>query len=208
MIDRKRILLLSTVKPLNVSNSWPCNQTLKTPHLLRLRKKMQNAWGHFSPKLHNDGGCVCWRFSWTLGLITVQRPQLPQWQKKNMLFRTITILGAVLVYRYTGEFLLFSYPYMELWRSSLMFRSFVYRYTRTQPDFARILNLFSFLKTQPRAFCLQHKHKSNSNGARKHHISRIHTKHALNRRIYLVKYFITGCKIKSESFQFPLPHKH
>ena len=41
--------------------------------------------------------------------------------------------GAVLVYRYTGEFLLFSYPYMELWRSSLMFRSFVYRYTRTQP---------------------------------------------------------------------------
>ena len=75
-------------------------------------------------------------------------------------------------------------------------------------DFARILNLFSFLKTQPRAFCLQHKHKSNSTGARKHHISRIHTKHALNRRIYLVKYFITGCKIKSESFQFPLPHKH
>ena len=43
--------------------------------------------------------------------------------------------GAVLVYRYTGEFLLFSYPYMELWRSSLMFRSFVYRYTRTQPFF-------------------------------------------------------------------------
>ena len=42
-------------------------------------------------------------------------------------------IGAVLVYRYTGEFLLFSYPYMELWRSSLMFRSFVYRYTRTQP---------------------------------------------------------------------------
>ena len=41
--------------------------------------------------------------------------------------------GAVLVYRYTGEFLLFSYPYMELWRSSLMFRSFVYRYRRTQP---------------------------------------------------------------------------
>ena len=41
--------------------------------------------------------------------------------------------GAVLVYRYTGEFLLFSYPYMELWRSSLMFRSFVNRYTRTQP---------------------------------------------------------------------------
>ena len=38
-----------------------------------------------------------------------------------------------LVYRYTGEFLLFSYPYMELWRSSLMFRSFVYRYTRIQP---------------------------------------------------------------------------
>ena len=29
--------------------------------------------------------------------------------------------GTVLVYRYTGEFLLFSYPYMELWRSSLMF---------------------------------------------------------------------------------------
>ena len=26
------------------------------------------------------------------------------------------IFGAVLVYRYTGEFLLFSYPYMELWR--------------------------------------------------------------------------------------------
>ena len=24
--------------------------------------------------------------------------------------------GAVLVYRYTGEFLLFLYPYMELWR--------------------------------------------------------------------------------------------
>ena len=42
-------------------------------------------------------------------------------------------MGAVLVYRYTGEFLLFSYPYMELWRSSSMFRSFVYRYTRTQP---------------------------------------------------------------------------
>ena len=42
--------------------------------------------------------------------------------------------GAVLVYRYTGEFLLFSYSYMELWRSSLMFRSFVYRYTRTQPQ--------------------------------------------------------------------------
>ena len=41
--------------------------------------------------------------------------------------------GAVLVYRYTGEFLSFSYPYMELWRSSLTFRSFVYRYTRTQP---------------------------------------------------------------------------
>lgn len=71
MIDRKGILLPSTVKPQNVSNSWPCNQTLKTPHLLRLRKKMQNAWGHFSPKLHNDGGCMCWRFSWTLGLITV-----------------------------------------------------------------------------------------------------------------------------------------
>ena len=32
-----------------------------------------------------------------------------------------------------GEFLLFSYPRMELWRSSLMFRFFVYRYTRTQP---------------------------------------------------------------------------
>ena len=43
-------------------------------------------------------------------------------------------MGAVLVYRYTGEFLLFSYPYMELWRSSLLFRSFVYRYTRTQPE--------------------------------------------------------------------------
>ena len=42
-------------------------------------------------------------------------------------------MGAVLVYRYTGDFLLFSYPYMELWFSSLMFRSFVYRYTRTQP---------------------------------------------------------------------------
>ena len=40
------------------------------------------------------------------------------------------------MYRYTGEFLLFSYPYMELWRSSLMFRSFVYQYTRTQPSFA------------------------------------------------------------------------
>ena len=37
-------------------------------------------------------------------------------------------MGAVLVYRYTGEFLLFSYPH-----SSSMFRSFVYRYTRTQP---------------------------------------------------------------------------
>ena len=24
--------------------------------------------------------------------------------------------GAVLMYRYTGEFLLFLYPYMELWR--------------------------------------------------------------------------------------------
>ena len=44
-----------------------------------------------------------------------------------------TKCGAVLAYRYMGEFLLFSYPYMELWRSSLMFRSFVYRYTRTQP---------------------------------------------------------------------------
>ena len=44
--------------------------------------------------------------------------------------------GAVLAYRYTGEFLLFSYPYMELWRSSLMFRSFVYWYTRTQPQMA------------------------------------------------------------------------
>ena len=42
-------------------------------------------------------------------------------------------VGAVLVYRYTGEFLLFSYPYMELWCSLLLFRSFVYRYTRTQP---------------------------------------------------------------------------
>ena len=30
-----------------------------------------------------------------------------------------------------GEFLLFSYPYVELWRSSLIFRSFVYRYTKT-----------------------------------------------------------------------------
>lgn len=98
MIDRKGILLPSTVKPLNVSNSWPCNQTLKTPHLLRLRKKMQNAWGHFSPKLHNDGGCVCWRFSWTLGLITVQCPQLPQWQKKNMLFPTTTILQGFLIF--------------------------------------------------------------------------------------------------------------
>ena len=29
---------------------------------------------------------------------------------------TQTLFGAVLVYRYTGEYLLFSYPYMELWR--------------------------------------------------------------------------------------------
>ena len=42
-------------------------------------------------------------------------------------------IGAVLVYQYKVEFLFLSYPYMELWRSSLMFRSFVYRYTRTQP---------------------------------------------------------------------------
>ena len=66
-------------------------------------------------------------------------------------------------------------------------------------DFARILNLFFIFKNTTkqrvtRAFCLQHKHKTNSNSARKHHISRIHTKHALNRRIYLVKYFITVAK--------------
>ena len=52
----------------------------------------------------------------------------------------VTVDGAVLVYRYTGEFLLFSYPYMELRRSSLMFRSFVYRYTRTQPTKERNVN--------------------------------------------------------------------
>ena len=78
---------------------------------------------------------------------------IPVWQQCNMERREIllpkiatdypnklllclaryTVLGAVLVYRYTGEFLLFSHPYMELWRSLLKFRSFVYRYTRTQP---------------------------------------------------------------------------
>ena len=33
--------------------------------------------------------------------------------------QTHRVFGAVLVYRYTGEFLLFSYPYMELWRIRL-----------------------------------------------------------------------------------------
>ena len=51
----------------------------------------------------------------------------------------VQLVGAVLVYQYTGEFLLFSYPYMELWRSLLMFRSFVYRYTRTQPISGRYI---------------------------------------------------------------------
>ena len=46
-------------------------------------------------------------------------------------------MGAVLVFPCTGEFLLFSYPYVELWRSSLMFRSLVYWYTRTQPFHGR-----------------------------------------------------------------------
>ena len=66
---------------------------------------------------------ICW---W----IRVFRETVPN--KRN--------LGAVLVYRYTGEFLLFSCPYMELWRSSLMFRSFVYRYTRTQLKFKSSCN--------------------------------------------------------------------
>ena len=54
--------------------------------------------------------------------------------------QTHRVFGAVLVYRYTGEFLLFSYPYMELWRSSLMFRSFVYRYTGTQLGCLPVVN--------------------------------------------------------------------
>ena len=38
----------------------------------------------------------------------VNNPKLLLWTQQ------VTVHGAVLVYRYMGEFLLFSYPYMEL----------------------------------------------------------------------------------------------
>ena len=62
---------------------------------------------------------------------------------RTILHRIVPCNGAVLVYRYTEEFLLFSYPYMELWRSSLMFRSFVYRYTRTQPLQRKLVTFYT-----------------------------------------------------------------